>query len=61
MLEKRREVIYEVPRVDCNCMFAGETRRSLEVRLKEHKYAVKTGDTKNGITVHAQSNEHQVD
>ena len=39
-------------------MYVGETGWSLDVRLKEHKYAVKQGTQK---MVHAQSNEHQVD
>ena len=58
---KGREVIYKVPCADCNCVYDGKTGQSLEVRLKEHKYAVKPGDTKNGIAVHAWSNERHVD
>lgn len=53
-------MVYEVPCRDCNSVYVGETGRSLEMRLREHKYAVKTGDTKNGIAVHAWTKEHQV-
>ena len=59
--EKRRGVVYEVPCRDCNSVYVRETGWSLEIRLKEHKYAVKMGDTKNSIVVHAWTNEHQVD
>ena len=59
--EKKRRVVYEVPCRDCNSVYVGETGRSLEIRLKEYKYAVKMGDTKNGIAVHAWTNEHQVE
>ena len=35
--EKQRGVVYEVPYRDCNSVYVGETGRSLEIRLKEHK------------------------
>ena len=51
--EKKRAVVYEVPCKDCNKTYIGETKRTLKVRLGEHKQAVKRGDPKNGIAVHA--------
>ena len=53
-------VVYEVPCADCNCVYLGETGRSLEMRLKEHKYAVKNNDTNNGVAVHALDIDHHV-
>ena len=38
----------------------GETGRSLEIRLKEHRYAVKNMDSRSGIAMHA-CNKHNVD
>ena len=38
-----------------------ETERNLRTRLKEHKYAVKRNDDRNGIAVHAQRSGHRVD
>ena len=38
--EQKKGVVYEVPCGGCNQVYIGETGRSLEVRLKEHKYAV---------------------
>ena len=49
------------PLAECNCVYVGETGRSLEMRLKEHRYAVKTKDSRNGIVVHADTNNHEVD
>ena len=50
---KKKGVIYEAPCKDCPCVYIGETGRTLEKRLTEHKTAVKMNDPKNGITVHA--------
>ena len=41
-------------------MWFGETGRTLEKRLIEHKTVVKKHDTKNGIAVHSWTNQHQV-
>ena len=57
---RKKGVIYEVPCADCDSVYIGETGRSLEMRLKEHKYAVKTYDTNNGVAVHAWDNDHHV-
>ena len=51
--ELRRGVVYEVSCSECNMKYIGETGRSLQERLKEHKYAVRTANTKNGIVAHA--------
>ena len=40
--------------------YIGETGRNLQRRLKEHEYAVKRGDERNGIAVHAKTHHHQV-
>ena len=57
---KKKGVIYEVPCKDCECVYIGETSRTLEKRLSEHKNGVKKHDTKNGIAVHSWTNQHQV-
>ena len=36
----------------------GETKRTLKVRLSEHRQAVKRGDPKNGTAVHVQKTNH---
>ena len=55
---KRKEVIYEVP---CQKSYIGETGRSLQKRMTEHKVVVRRGDRKNGIAVHVQDYDHRVD
>ena len=58
--KRKKGVIYEVPRRDCQCVYIGETGRTLEKQLSEHKNAVKN-DTKNGIAVHSWTKQPQVD
>ncbi len=53
--------MYEVPCKDCNKVYIGETKRTLKVRLWEHKQAVKRGDPKNGIAVYAHESHHAID
>ena len=60
-MEERNGVVYEVPCADCDRIYIGETSRSLKDRVKEHRYAVKTGNMNNGIAAHAWNSEHQVD
>ena len=53
----KKGVIYKVPCKDCPCEYIGETGRTLEKHLSEHKTAVKKFDPKNGIAVHAWTNQ----
>ena len=42
-------------------MYTGESKRTLKVRLTEHKRAVVRNDVNNGIAVHVAKNEHNID
>ena len=57
---KKKGVVYEVPCKDCPSVYIGETGRTLEKQLSEHKSAVRKNDPKNGIAVHSWTNQHQV-
>ena len=56
----KKNVIYKVPCLDCTSVYIGETGRCLQVRLTEHKAAVKRGDRKNAIATHAWDHNHRV-
>ena len=59
--EKKKGVVYEVPCGECDQVYIIETGRNLKERLKEHQYAVKKKDLKNGIAAHACQQQHRVD
>ena len=58
---KKKEVVYRIPCQDCDTVYIGETRRTLQKRLTEHKYAVKMNNRINGIAVLAWDNDHRPD
>ena len=51
--EERKGVMYEVLCKECQKTSVGDTKKMLKVRLREHRQAVKKGDPKNGVAVHA--------
>ena len=59
--EKKKGVMYEVPCKDCRKTYIGGTKRMLKVRFGEHKQAVKRGDSKSRIAVHAYNTQHAID
>ena len=37
----KKDVVYEVPCLDCEKVYIGETQRNIQIRQKEHKAAVR--------------------
>ena len=58
-MDKVRGVVY---RMDCECghTYFGETGRTMEARMKEHKWAVRCDDVNNGIAVHTNNTRHSI-
>ena len=54
--ERKRGVVYK-----SRARNVGESKRTLKVRLGEHKQAVKRGNPRNGIAVHAHETQHEID
>ena len=62
--EKKKEVVYQVPCKDCCKVYIGETKRTLKIKISEHKQAVKKGDEKNEIATltgreHESTGQHE--
>ena len=52
--ENQKGVVYEVPCKDCGATYTGETLRTIEHRLKEHKRSTEKGDfTSSAVAEHA--------
>ena len=58
--EKSRGFVNEVSCKDCRETYVGVTKRTLKARLRDHRQAVKSGDPKNGIAVHAHNTHHAI-
>ena len=59
--EKKKGVVYEVPCMDCELVYIGETGRTMQKRVTEHKTALRKYDKNNGIAVHAWRVDHRID
>ena len=58
--EKKKGIVYQVPCKDCDGVYTEESKRTLKVRLTEHKRAVVRSDVNNGIPGHVAMNEHNI-
>ena len=60
LIDKQSNVVYEVP-CTCGKVYIGETKRRLEIRIKEHKDAcMKCLMDKSAIAEHARMNDHPI-
>ena len=59
--ENKRDIVYQIPCLDCESSYIGETGRKLKKRITEHKAAVRRGDKNSGIAVHVWEQQHHVD
>ena len=50
---EKKDIVYDVPWMDCDTSYIGETGRDLKKWIAEHD--------KKGIAVHANSHNHRVD
>ena len=59
---KQNNIAYKIPCGDCNAVYIGESKRTLDQRSKEHARAVRNGDIeKNEIADHSWKYNHRFD
>ena len=58
--EKNAGVIYEIPCLDCETVYIGETGRCMGKRMLEHRRTMRNGGRTNGVAVHAWDESHRV-
>ena len=54
-------VVYRVPCTNCDEIYVGQTGRNFDVRLKEHKSAVRLGKMNNACAKHSANKNHLID
>ena len=59
--DKRRGVVYQIPCNNCDHVYTGESKRTLKIRMVEHRRAVQKSDPYNGIAVHVAKSHHSID
>ena len=59
-INSRAGAVYKIPCAECPASYVGETGRTLECRIKEHKRSIGNEDTRNNIAVHHMSTKHQM-
>ena len=57
--EKLKGVVYKADS-NCGSTYIGDTNRTLDVRLKQHKRAVRNHQDNNGIAVHVGKTGHDI-
>ena len=57
----RRGAVYKIKCCDCQVTYIGETGRNLNVRLTEHKRAIRNGDINNHIAEHHLKTNRRID
>ena len=58
----KANVVYSIPCTVCSAVYIGQTSRSLETRMKEHKAAVKHAKIENSaVAEHVWQKNHQID
>jgi len=53
--------VYVIPCQECELMCIGQTGKYLEVRLNQHKDAVRLGHANNGVFKHVRDPSHAID
>ena len=60
--DQRKGIVYRIGCKECPRSYVGQSGRSLQHRMKEHKRAVSHGDTNaSALAEHALGNGHEID
>ena len=60
-IKTRTGAIYKVTCAECPATYVGETGRTLDCRIKEHKRATEKKDVANKIAVHQTETKHRIE
>ena len=54
-------IIYKIPCLNCNSVYIGQTSKSLEIRVKQHKYNFRTAQQNSACFKHSFETDHRID
>ena len=52
--------IYCIPCDDCNKIYIGQTGKSLQVRIKKHKYSIRRAQESSAVFLHVRDSSHRI-
>ena len=52
--------IYRVPCNDCNKIYIGQTGKSLQARIKQHKYNIRGAQESDAVFLHVRDSSHSI-
>ena len=56
-----QQCVYKIPCRCCDKYYVGQTSKTLNTRIKQHKYSVRTGQQNNAIFIHKETLHHNID
>ena len=59
-LNKSEACIYKIPCVNCPLSYVGQTGISLEARIKQHKYSIRSGQENSALFQHVRGFNHRI-
>jgi hypothetical protein len=52
--------VYSIPCNDCDSVYLGQTGKSLQLRLSQHAYSIRTAQTSNALYLHTSLCDHNI-
>ena len=53
--------VYKIPCKECDKVYVGQTGKDLPIRIKQHKYSVRTGQESNALFIHMRDENHPIE
>ena len=54
-------IVYNIPCKNCNKYYIGQSGKSLDFRIKQHKYNIRTANLNSALYVHLHNENHEID
>ena len=58
--KNKQGIVYKIPCNQCNLSYVGQTGKSLQKRISQHKYCIRTENTNNALFKHILRYDHDI-